>query len=140
MYALLTEGLKNHTEPPMHAAQAAIRQMGFNYGIQQDAAPVPVAAPQACRSSFGGWCLDKSALSKGAVIGIIAGGSAAILAGIVLAIYLAVRRAPYIPPSAATIPVHGTCQMQIQSGQSDNMTTQGHAQPRCQAWSIMQSV
>ena len=76
----------------MRAAQAAIRQMGFNYGIQQDAAPVPVAAPQACRSSFGGWCLDKSALSKGAVIGIIAGGSAAILAGIVLAVYLAVRR------------------------------------------------
>ena len=89
---LSTEGLKVHTEPPMHAAQAAIRQMGFNYGIQQDAAPAPVATPQACRSSFGAWCLDRSSLGKGAIIGIIAGGSAAILAGIVLALYLAVRR------------------------------------------------
>ena len=70
--------------------QAAIKQMGYDYGIQQNAAPAPV--PQACRSTFGTWCLDKSSLSKGVVIGIIAVGSAAIVAGIALAVWLAVRR------------------------------------------------
>ena len=64
--------------------------MGYDYGIQQNAPPAPV--PQACRSTFGTWCLDKSSLSKGVVIGIIAVGSAAIVAGIAFAVWLAVRR------------------------------------------------